>query len=31
VTTVRGAPVFEKPGRPEEIAKALTLLVGDHK
>jgi CheY-like chemotaxis protein len=28
VTTVRGAPVFLKPGRPEEIAKALALLTG---
>jgi DNA-binding response OmpR family regulator len=26
VTTVRGAPVYLKPGRPEEIAKALALL-----
>ena len=28
VTTVRGAPIFLKPGRPEEIAKALALFVG---
>jgi DNA-binding response OmpR family regulator len=28
VTTVRGAPIFLKPGRPEEIAKALALLTG---
>jgi hypothetical protein len=28
VTTVRGAPIFLKPGRPEEIAKALALLAG---
>ena len=26
VTTVRGAPIFLKPGHPEEIAKALALL-----
>jgi CheY-like chemotaxis protein len=31
VTTVRGAPIFLKPGRPEEIAKALALLVGGSK
>jgi len=28
VTTVRGAPIFLKPGRPEEIVQALALLVG---
>jgi CheY-like chemotaxis protein len=28
VTTVRGAPVFLKPARPEEIVKALALLMG---
>jgi DNA-binding response OmpR family regulator len=28
VTTVRGAPIFLKPGRPEEIVAALALLVG---
>jgi DNA-binding response OmpR family regulator len=28
VTTMRGAPVFLKPGRPEEIAQALALLTG---
>ena len=28
VTTVRGAPIFLKPGRPEEIVKALALLTG---
>ena len=27
VTTVRGAPILLKPARPEEIVKALTLLV----
>ena len=26
VTTVRGAPVIPKPGRPEEIVRALALL-----
>jgi DNA-binding response OmpR family regulator len=26
VTTVRGAPIFLKPARPEEIVKALALL-----
>ena len=31
VTTVRGAPIFLKPGRPEEIVKALALLVGASK
>ena len=31
VTTVRGAPIFLKPGRPEEIAQALVLLVGGSK
>jgi DNA-binding response OmpR family regulator len=31
VTTVRGAPIFLKPARPEEIVKALTLLVGASK
>lgn len=31
VTTVRGAPVFLKPGRPEDAAKALVLLVGGRK
>jgi DNA-binding response OmpR family regulator len=31
VTTVRGAPIFLKPGRPEEIVKALALLVGTSK
>jgi len=31
VTTVRDAPVFLKPGRPEEIAKALVLLAGARK
>ena len=31
VTTVRGAPIFLKPGRPEEIVRALTLLVGPNK
>src|SRR6476469_2083299 len=28
VTTVRGAPIFLKPGRPEEIVQALALLTG---
>jgi DNA-binding response OmpR family regulator len=28
VTTVRGAPIFLKPGRPEEIVKALAMLTG---
>jgi DNA-binding response OmpR family regulator len=28
VSTVRGAPIFLKPGRPEEIAKAIALLIG---
>ena len=28
VTTVRGAPIFLKPGRPEEIVQALALLIG---
>jgi|SRR5689334_10509334 DNA-binding response OmpR family regulator len=28
VTTVRGAPIFLKPGRPEEIVRALALLTG---
>jgi DNA-binding response OmpR family regulator len=27
VTTVRGAPIFLKPGRPEEIVQALALLM----
>ena len=31
VTTVRGAPIFLKPGRPEEIVQALALLVGGSK
>jgi hypothetical protein len=31
VTTVRGAPIFLKPGRPEELVKALALLVGASK
>ena len=31
VTTVRGAPIFLKPARPEEIVKALALLVGASK
>jgi DNA-binding response OmpR family regulator len=31
VTTVRGAPIFLKPGRPEEIVKALALLTGGRK
>jgi DNA-binding response OmpR family regulator len=31
VTTVRGAPIFLKPGRPEDIAKALVLLAGGRK
>jgi len=31
VTTMRDAPVFLKPGRPEEIAKALVLLAGARK
>ncbi len=28
VTTVRGAPVFLKPSRPEDIVQALALLTG---
>lgn len=28
VTKVRGAPIFLKPGRPEEIVQALALLTG---
>ena len=28
VTTVRGAPIFLKPGRPEEIVRAVALLTG---
>jgi DNA-binding response OmpR family regulator len=31
VTTVRGAPVFLKPGRPKEVVQALALLVGASK
>jgi hypothetical protein len=31
VTTVRGAPIFLKPGRPEEVVQALALLVGASK
>jgi DNA-binding response OmpR family regulator len=31
VTTVRGAPIFLKPGRPEEIVQALALLIGGRK
>src|SRR4029078_5268044 len=31
VTTVRGAPISLKPARPEEIVKALALLVGASK
>ena len=31
VTTVRGAPIFLKPGRPEEIVQALALLFGGSK
>jgi DNA-binding response OmpR family regulator len=28
VTTVRGAPIFMKPSRPEDIVQALALLTG---
>ena len=28
VTTVRGAPIFLKPGRPEDIVQALVMLTG---
>jgi DNA-binding response OmpR family regulator len=28
VTTVRGAPIFLKPGRPEDIVQALAMLTG---
>ena len=28
VTTVRGAPIFLKPSRPEDIVQALALLTG---
>ena len=31
VTTVRGAPIFLKPGHPRGIAKALVLLAGARK
>jgi DNA-binding response OmpR family regulator len=30
VTTVRGAPVFQKPTRPQDIVKAVAALLGNH-
>ena len=31
VTTVRGAPIFLKPAQPQEIVKALVLLIGTRR
>ncbi len=31
VTTVRGAPIFLKPARPEDVVKALAILVGNRQ
>jgi hypothetical protein len=31
VTTVRGAPIFQKPTRVQDIARALADLVGPKK